>query len=196
MDSHRGDGELRELVFIDGNPMSSQERRRNNKLARAHAAMFNRPRRTPSDSLRDRHSRGVAILPKSRMANHSAGPMESGQQERPALEQDPNSDVQEEEEQQQQQQSSIIRETIPLRSPSGSKSGAFGARPTRWTEPLLSVRTISPVTGALAIDTFEWGSEPASARMSNIRETHSNARPNRCSPLTRSSQRYVTAIPH
>jgi hypothetical protein len=140
--------------FINVTGGSGRERRRNNYLARAHAAKINRQNyKLQADSRRPKHTQTFSILPKT-STEHSTN-QDSSTEDEPSSE-----DSRDEDDSQQTceaARSSRKAGTVTSERSEGTHFEAIGTVPTP--------RSISPAYGALAIETFDWNAQPMSAQV-------------------------------
>ena len=143
--------------FINVTGGSGRERRRNNYLARAHAAKINRQnyKIQQSDSRRSKATT-LSILPNVRKdpkvratgSDEDASSEDGGYRSR----------------------SLTVHSSTEL---SGNSQGGSPDSPEPRmkdeTNAGLSLQNISPTFGALAIDTFDWTSQPISSQVSHYR---------------------------
>ena len=154
MEKHRPEPSTVNFEFINVTGVSGQERRRNNYLARAHAAKINRQNyKLQADSRRCRHTQTFSILPKT--STEDSTDQESSTEDGPSSEESC--------EQDDEQQAC---------DPIGSSRGASTTTSERSEgtafEAIKTVPTpqsISPAYGALKADTFDWKAQPMSAQV-------------------------------
>ena len=143
-----------DFEFINVTGGSGRERRRNNYLARAHAAKINRQNhKLQADSRRSKHTQTFSILPKT-STGHSTN-QDSSTEHEPSSE-----DSRDENDSQRTcEAATSIREagTVTSERSEGTHLEAIGTVPTP--------RSISPAYGALAIETFDWNAQPMSAQV-------------------------------
>ena len=154
MEKPRPETSTVDFEFINVTGGSGRERRRNNYLARAHAAKINRQNhKLQADSRRSKHTQTFSILPKT-----STG--QSTNQDS-STEDEPSSEDSRDEEDSQQTCAAArsSRKAGPVTSErfEATHFEAIGTVPTP--------RTISPAYGALAIETFDWNAQPMSAQV-------------------------------
>lgn len=146
-----------DFEFINVTGDSEPERRRNNYTARAHAARINRQNyKSRAESRRSKHATTFSILPKSSKEPKSKGfSTDEG-----ASSEDVRS---------RRARSSISfneksASNTPVHSPDGEAPDSFEMCPTP--------QSISPAYVALAIDTFDWISQPLSAQVGHYCKRH------------------------
>ena len=141
--------------FINATSGSGRERRRNNYLARAHAAKINRQNyKLQADSRRSKHTQTFSILPKT----------STGQSinQHSSTEDEPSSEDSRDEDDSQRRTCEAARSSREAGTVTSERSErthfeAIGTVPTP--------RSMSPGYGGLAIETFDWNAQPMSAQV-------------------------------